>query len=217
MSDVTAPGCHEGVQEIGTFYIASSRDGLADVEKLSMYLMSRGMRNAFPWPVHFAHRCSGATCGIRDRIDLARRELVAASKCDLFIGVARLGKGSHVELGAALAGQTKRIILAGVDREDSLFYARGVVEVVATVDDVVRALEVRATPADALTADYLVTVCAACRRASCWHGELMCERARDAGTVDVRASVLRAENREHPDNLSTTKLQSTCGSVRYVA
>lgn len=32
------------------------------------------------------------------------RFFVPASRCDLFIGLARLGKGSHVELGAALTG-----------------------------------------------------------------------------------------------------------------
>jgi hypothetical protein len=57
---------------------------------------------------------------------LAQSELAAAALCNLFIGIARLGKGSHVELGAALAlgwtlGRT-RIILVGVDRADSVFY-----------------------------------------------------------------------------------------------
>lgn len=132
--------CPEGVPEFGTFYIASSRDGLADVTKLATRLESRGMRDAFAWPAHFEHRCSSETCGVRDRHDLANRELVAAWTCDLFIGIARLGKGSHVELGAALAGKARRVILVGVDRNDSVFYADGVVEVVATIDDVVRVL-----------------------------------------------------------------------------
>lgn len=65
--------------------------------------------------------------------------------------------------------------------------------------------------------DYLVTVCSACRCASCWHGEFMCDASRTAGTVNVRASVLRAEAREHPDNFSTAKLQWVCGAVRYAA
>jgi hypothetical protein len=63
--------------------------------------------------------------------------------------------------------------------------------------------------------DYLVTVCAACRTAACWHGEFLCERS--AGpTIDIRASVLRADQREHPSNFSVRKVREVCGSVRYV-
>lgn len=65
--------------------------------------------------------------------------------------------------------------------------------------------------------DYLVTICSVCRCASCWHGEFLCEESRDAGTVDVLASVLRGEDREHPDHFSIAKLTEVCGSVRYVA
>ena len=54
--------------------------------------------------------------------------------------------------------------------------------------------------------DYYVTVCSVCRRASCWHGEFMCQQAQGAGTVDVRTSVLRQENREHPENFSIARL-----------
>jgi len=104
------------------FYIASSRDGLDDVLSVSAVLERAGMQNAFPWPKHFDHKCSGHTCGIADRDDLAFNELVAASTCDLFIGIARLGKGSHVELGAALMHGHARIILVGVNGADSVFY-----------------------------------------------------------------------------------------------
>jgi hypothetical protein len=88
-----------------SFYIASSRDGIADVRALAARRCGRGMRCAFPWWSHFHHACSADLCGIADRRDLARREIEAARSCDLFIGVARLGKGSHVELGAALGEQ----------------------------------------------------------------------------------------------------------------
>lgn len=80
-----------------------------------------------------------------------------------------------------------------------------------------RAAETALEDSHAAIQDYLVTVCSACRCASCWHGEFMCQQAKNAGTVDVLASVLRAENREHPDNFSIAKLQEVCGSVRYVA
>lgn len=65
--------------------------------------------------------------------------------------------------------------------------------------------------------DYLVTVCSACRCASCWHGEFMCDASRTAGTVNALASGLRAEDREHPDNYSIAKLHEVCGSVRYAS
>lgn len=64
--------------------------------------------------------------------------------------------------------------------------------------------------------DYLVTVCSACRCASCWNGEFMCDRATGAATVDVLASVLADEGREHPSNYSEDKLREVCGAVRYV-
>jgi len=64
--------------------------------------------------------------------------------------------------------------------------------------------------------DYLVTVCDACRTASCWHGVLMCQRSSGAGTVNVLASVLQDEDREHRDNYSVAELVRVCGSVRYV-
>jgi hypothetical protein len=115
------------------FYIASSRDQIDEVCRIAAALEASGMENAFPWPEHLAHRCSHERCGIRDRSDLARRELFAAGWCDLFIGIARLGRGSHVELGAALAVGTARVILVGVDRTDSVFYDATSVERVDNV------------------------------------------------------------------------------------
>lgn len=44
-----------------------------------------------------------------------------------------------------------------------------------------------------------VTVCAACLRASCWHGDFMCEQSKRAGTVDKTVGDLTHLNREHPD------------------
>lgn len=59
--------------------------------------------------------------------------------------------------------------------------------------------------------DYIVTVCAECRTASCWHGEFMCNQSKWADTEDVLASVLRQEDREHPDNCSVAKLVEVTG------
>lgn len=63
--------------------------------------------------------------------------------------------------------------------------------------------------------DYWVTVCSACRTASCWHGEFMCQASANASTVDVRASALRVEDREHPSYFSADRVREVCGVVRH--
>jgi hypothetical protein len=46
--------------------------------------------------------------------------------------------------------------------------------------------------------DPLITVCDRCERASCWHGEFMCEEAKEAGTKEMPLSKLRQLKLEHP-------------------
>lgn len=60
--------------------------------------------------------------------------------------------------------------------------------------------------------DYVVTVCAGCLRASCWHGEGYCENALTAGIVPQSASKLRKRNAEHFDNFTLAKVQQVSGS-----
>ena len=50
--------------------------------------------------------------------------------------------------------------------------------------------------ADSVT--KLITVCDKCLRASCWHGEFMCDEARSAGTVEKTVAELTLLDREHP-------------------
>lgn len=64
--------------------------------------------------------------------------------------------------------------------------------------------------------DYLVTVCRACGRASCWHGELFCHEAEHAGTMEVAASKLRTDALEHRSHFSIAKIKAVCGSVTYL-
>ncbi len=64
--------------------------------------------------------------------------------------------------------------------------------------------------------DHRVTVCAACRCASCWHGEFFCEKAQSAGTVEVLASVLAAENNEHRHHFSRRNVMRVCGAIQEV-
>jgi len=57
-----------------------------------------------------------------------------------------------------------------------------------------------------------VTVCAECLRASCWHGEFMCERSRDANVRTLTVRQLRSLNLEHPDNYSRERVAEVHGS-----
>lgn len=59
--------------------------------------------------------------------------------------------------------------------------------------------------------DYLVTVCDKCRMASCWHGTFMCQQSDDAGTIEVLASTLDGEGREHPTYYSVKRLTAITG------
>lgn len=45
--------------------------------------------------------------------------------------------------------------------------------------------------------DRWVTVCDQCKRASCWRGTFMCDKARTAGTIDLPLPKLRELNLEH--------------------
>jgi hypothetical protein len=59
--------------------------------------------------------------------------------------------------------------------------------------------------------DVMVTVCAECRRASCWYAEFFCDNARTANIVDVPRSVLLAERRESPHYLSDEYIEKVTG------
>lgn len=64
-----------------------------------------------------------------------------------------------------------------------------------------------------MSEDYMVTVCAKCLRASCWHGEAPCDGAAFADVVKRRASELRAAALEHPSHYSLEKILRVCGLV----
>jgi len=64
--------------------------------------------------------------------------------------------------------------------------------------------------------ERLITVCDACLRACCWHGELFCEDYQTAGTTKKTARELRKLNLEHPSNYSRRHVELVCGSTEYV-
>lgn len=59
--------------------------------------------------------------------------------------------------------------------------------------------------------DRLISVCSACRRASCWHGDFMCDEAWSAAIVEVPRCVLVGEGREDPHHFSDTRLREVEG------
>lgn len=61
--------------------------------------------------------------------------------------------------------------------------------------------------------DYLVTVCAECLMACCWHGEYMCEKSKTANVTKVPVSRLRELNREHPSHYSPERLLAVTGEL----
>jgi len=46
----------------------------------------------------------------------------------------------------------------------------------------------------------LITVCSKCLQASCWNGEFMCQKAHNAGTIELTVAKLKRLNLGHPDN-----------------
>jgi len=63
-----------------------------------------------------------------------------------------------------------------------------------------------------MSGERRVMVCASCLRAGCWHGEVMCDEARGAGTVEKPAHELDALNLEHPDNYSRARIRAIYGT-----
>lgn len=57
----------------------------------------------------------------------------------------------------------------------------------------------------------MITVCEECHRASCWHGEYMCDEARSCGTIEMSEEELRKLNLEHPHHYSKKKIKEVCG------
>src|ERR1700675_323703 len=59
--------------------------------------------------------------------------------------------------------------------------------------------------------DWMVTVCDACFKASCWQGIYPCDRAKTAGTVERKASELRELDRENLDFYTPAALAKHTG------
>lgn len=56
-----------------------------------------------------------------------------------------------------------------------------------------------------------VTVCAACLRASCWHGTFLCDASDTADVTTRTVAELDALDREHPDYFSAARVREVEG------
>lgn len=66
---------------------------------------------------------------------------------------------------------------------------------------------------DTIEPDWIVTVCANCLMASCWHGDFYCDEAQTAGLVDKKASELRALGHENRWHFSRERIQRVSGQM----
>lgn len=64
--------------------------------------------------------------------------------------------------------------------------------------------------------ERVITVCAECLRASCWHGDFYCDAYRNAGLVKKPESELERLAAEHPSYYAQARIEKICGSTEYV-
>ena len=64
-----------------------------------------------------------------------------------------------------------------------------------------------------MSEDYWVTVCDACLRASCWHGDFYCDNAKAAGIKEVRASELLRLDTEDVQHFSRERIATVTGEL----
>lgn len=99
------------------FYIASSLGNAGNVRTIADYLQSRGWNQTYDWTEH------GAVKVYDELSQISINEIQGVTGCDLFILLLPGKRGSHAELGAALASK-KTVIILSTDQD--LFYENGI-------------------------------------------------------------------------------------------
>ncbi len=61
------------------------------------------------------------------------------------------------------------------------------------------------------SANEMITVCAECLTASCWHGEFYCDKYKTADITKKTRKELDVLNLEHPHNYSRSKIAEVHG------
>lgn len=115
------------------FYIASSLQNKQLVKYVSMKLCSEGYSPTYDWTINQR----ATTVDQLQRIGTLEKNAIAA--CDIFILLLPAGKGSHVELGMAIA-LSKWVYIYTAEEMDpatasSFYYVDGVERFHGTIDD----------------------------------------------------------------------------------
>ncbi|MHC1695635.1 MAG: nucleoside 2-deoxyribosyltransferase [Eubacteriales bacterium] len=96
------------------FYIASRLENAQTVKSVADILKAHGHQHTYDWTVH------GSVCGKgKERLgEVAYKELQGVIEADVVIVILPGGRGTHTELGAALASHKQILICA---EDDSFF------------------------------------------------------------------------------------------------
>ncbi|MCQ2002201.1 nucleoside 2-deoxyribosyltransferase [Arthrobacter zhaoxinii] len=105
---------HEG-EALKRFYVASSFRNIANVRYVAQALESKGYVNAYDWTRNAPARDAG-TVTLDDLRSIGQRERDAVMGADVVVILLPGGKGTHVELGIAIA-QRRRTILHATDED----------------------------------------------------------------------------------------------------
>ncbi len=117
------------------FYIASSFANQEMVKKLSRLLMQKGHEQTYDWTMNSKADSAEALSTI------GQLEKNAVSACDVFFILLPGGKGSHIELGLALAGEKKVFLFSETDvfsdisMSTTFYHLPEVERVIGTLED----------------------------------------------------------------------------------
>lgn len=125
------------------FYISSSLQNAGRVRALSRLLNAAGWEQSYDWTVH----CTGQEIDLDTLRSIGEGELDGVRRSDAVIVLTPQGRGTHAELGMALA-LSKRVYLCHdddtyfkCDENTSAFYwLSQVTRIVGGLDDIARAL-----------------------------------------------------------------------------
>lgn len=102
---------------MASFYIASKLENEKEVRKLAAILKSWGHRHTYDWTAHGAVYRDDAKPeeNAQACAEVAEKEMNGVRTADVVIVLTPGGRGTHAELGMALA-LGKRVIMAGLER-----------------------------------------------------------------------------------------------------
>ncbi|MCQ1954494.1 nucleoside 2-deoxyribosyltransferase [Arthrobacter sp. zg-Y238] len=133
------------------FYVASSFRNIVNVRYVAQALESKGYVNAYDWTQNASVRDAG-TATLDDLRSIGQQERDAVMGADVVVILLPGGKGTHVELGIAIA-QGRRTILHSADGDinnpetTSTFYHLPEVEKChGTLDDLLAVIVGREVP-----------------------------------------------------------------------